>query len=421
MTEPCDLTAVEARRLIGQKKLAPTELLDKLHRPHRGGGPCGERHGRARLRPRPRRPRRRPMRPWRAATICRRCTACRSASRTCRTPRACAPPTAARSSATTSPRPTNASSAAVRAGRRDRRRQDQHAGIRRRREHAQRGLWRDRQSVRSHAVRRRLLGRLGGGAGHRHGADLLRLRHRRVAAQSRRVLRHRRLPPDAGPGRQRAARARLEQPLGRRADGAHRAGPVPAALRHGQRRCARPAGDHGAWPHGAPAGGLRGAGAHRPVAPARRAHAGFRLRADRAPHRRGVRREDRPVPPRLRAAPRTPRRTAPAPTRRSRCCAPSASWPAISEKVRTRPQDVGPNVRANVEEGLRYTAADVARAQSLQTALYRRWQAFFQRLGRDPDALDHHQPAAMARTVSRRRSTASRRAPISTGWRWPMR
>src|SRR3954471_1944636 len=28
MTEPCDLTAVEARRLIGQKKLAPTELLE---------------------------------------------------------------------------------------------------------------------------------------------------------------------------------------------------------------------------------------------------------------------------------------------------------------------------------------------------------------------------------------------------------
>jgi Asp-tRNA(Asn)/Glu-tRNA(Gln) amidotransferase A subunit family amidase len=44
--------------------------------------------------------------------------------------------------------------------------------------------------------------------------------------------------------------------------------------------------------------------------------------------------------------------------------------------VRSRPQDVGPNVRANVEEGLRYTAADVARAQALQTALYRRWQSF---------------------------------------------
>ncbi len=47
------------------------------------------------------------------------------------------------------------------------------------------------------------------------------------------------------------------------------------------------------------------------------------------------------------------------------------------DKVRTRPQDVGPNVRANVEEGLRYSAADVARAQASQTALYRRWQDFF--------------------------------------------
>ena len=28
MTEPCDLTAVEARRLIGQKRLAPTDLLE---------------------------------------------------------------------------------------------------------------------------------------------------------------------------------------------------------------------------------------------------------------------------------------------------------------------------------------------------------------------------------------------------------
>lgn len=48
-----------------------------------------------------------------------------------------------------------------------------------------------------------------------------------------------------------------------------------------------------------------------------------------------------------------------------------------AEKVRTRPEDVGPNVRANVEEGLRYTAEDVARAMMLQTQLYRRWQGFF--------------------------------------------
>ncbi|MCA3425756.1 MAG: amidase, partial [Roseomonas sp.] len=28
MTEPCDLTAIEARRLIGQRKLSPIELLE---------------------------------------------------------------------------------------------------------------------------------------------------------------------------------------------------------------------------------------------------------------------------------------------------------------------------------------------------------------------------------------------------------
>jgi amidase len=51
---------------------------------------------------------------------------------------------------------------------------------------------------------------------------------------------------------------------------------------------------------------------------------------------------------------------------------------AHAEKVRTRPQDVGPNVQANVAEGQRYSAADVARAMTEQTAIYRRWQGFFQ-------------------------------------------
>jgi amidase len=48
------------------------------------------------------------------------------------------------------------------------------------------------------------------------------------------------------------------------------------------------------------------------------------------------------------------------------------------DKVRKTPDMVGPNVRANVEEGLRYSAEDIARAFSLQTALYHRWQSFFQ-------------------------------------------
>ena len=49
------------------------------------------------------------------------------------------------------------------------------------------------------------------------------------------------------------------------------------------------------------------------------------------------------------------------------------------EKVRTRPQDVGPNVRANVEEGLRYTLEDAAHAATAQTRIYRAWQHFFAR------------------------------------------
>lgn len=47
------------------------------------------------------------------------------------------------------------------------------------------------------------------------------------------------------------------------------------------------------------------------------------------------------------------------------------------EKVRDTPDQVGPNVRANVEEGLGYSALDVARAMKLQTAMYKRWQGFF--------------------------------------------
>jgi Asp-tRNA(Asn)/Glu-tRNA(Gln) amidotransferase A subunit family amidase len=50
---------------------------------------------------------------------------------------------------------------------------------------------------------------------------------------------------------------------------------------------------------------------------------------------------------------------------------------AHGERVRTRPDDVAPNIRANVAEGLRFGIEDVARAFTAQTAIYRRWQAFF--------------------------------------------
>ncbi|MDA8248292.1 MAG: amidase family protein [Rhodospirillales bacterium] len=53
---------------------------------------------------------------------------------------------------------------------------------------------------------------------------------------------------------------------------------------------------------------------------------------------------------------------------------------AHAEKVRSHPDLVGPNVHANVAEGLRYSAADVAQAELAHTALYRRWQQFFKQV-----------------------------------------
>ncbi len=50
---------------------------------------------------------------------------------------------------------------------------------------------------------------------------------------------------------------------------------------------------------------------------------------------------------------------------------------AHRDKVLGHPQSVGPNVHANVTEGLGYSALDVAQAEVTQTAIYRRWQAFF--------------------------------------------
>jgi Asp-tRNA(Asn)/Glu-tRNA(Gln) amidotransferase A subunit family amidase len=47
------------------------------------------------------------------------------------------------------------------------------------------------------------------------------------------------------------------------------------------------------------------------------------------------------------------------------------------DRVRDHPEKVGPNVRANVAEGLAYTVVDVARGMEMQTALYQRWQIFF--------------------------------------------
>jgi len=52
---------------------------------------------------------------------------------------------------------------------------------------------------------------------------------------------------------------------------------------------------------------------------------------------------------------------------------------AFGATYRVRPERLGPNVRANVEEGLGYGAEQVADALAVQTLLYQRWQKFFER------------------------------------------
>lgn len=48
-----------------------------------------------------------------------------------------------------------------------------------------------------------------------------------------------------------------------------------------------------------------------------------------------------------------------------------------AEAMGTRPHDLGPNIHANYQEGLRYTGVDAARALGQQSDMYRRWQSFF--------------------------------------------
>jgi amidase len=51
----------------------------------------------------------------------------------------------------------------------------------------------------------------------------------------------------------------------------------------------------------------------------------------------------------------------------------------MHDGVQQTPRQFGPNVRANVEQGLRCSGLDVARAMKQQTVLYRAWQDFFER------------------------------------------
>jgi Asp-tRNA(Asn)/Glu-tRNA(Gln) amidotransferase A subunit family amidase len=56
---------------------------------------------------------------------------------------------------------------------------------------------------------------------------------------------------------------------------------------------------------------------------------------------------------------------------------------AHADKTRRTPDKVGPNVRSNVADGLALTAEDCARALTEQTRIYHAWQRFFAESGAD--------------------------------------
>ena len=172
--------------------------------------------------------------------------------------------------------------------------------------------------------------------------------------------------------------------------------------------------DRLSWPQAS----CHAARAGRSRQPARRDQRGSRLRPGRRRHPAGVPRCGRRASAACSLAPTTAtRRSTTAPTRRSRSPARSTSWRRTRETWRSRPEMLGPNVSANVEQGLAMSLEDVARAMQAHTLLYRRFLEFMA----DYDALICPAmavpPFPHAPAVRRGRSTASACAPTSTGWR----
>ena len=203
MTEPCDLSAVEARDLIGERKLSPVELLEsciaRIEKTNTAVNSMVATDLDAARK--------------RAKEIELSIGRGEDAGLLAGLPIGVKDLQATAGLRTTLGSPQykdnvpadDECNVACPAGRRRRDRQDQHARVRRRRQHRQPGLRRDRQSVRPGKDLRRLLGRLGGGAGDRHGAARDRLRHGRQPAQRRRRSA---ASSASGPARARAARLR---------------------------------------------------------------------------------------------------------------------------------------------------------------------------------------------------------------------
>ena len=219
-------------------------------------------------------------------------------------------------------------------GRRGADRQDERAGVRGRQPHVQHDLRHHPQPRRPDPERRRVQRGSGVRPRGRHGAAGRRLRHGRLAAQPRVVLRRGRPAAEPGPGTRVAERQPVGDHVGRWPDGSQRRRRGAAAERH---RRARPAGAAGA---GRPGRDLRAARLRHPRRAARRPEPRPRRRRSRSTTRWP--RSSRPPAPRWRPpAPGwsgAPRPDA-APTRPSVPCAPGTSRPgsATSSPSTRRP------------------------------------------------------------------------------------
>ena len=264
------------------------------------------------------------------------------------------------------------------------------------------------------AQSRRLVGRLGGGARHRHAAGLHRLRHRRLAAHSRRHVRRGGLPPLARHGRGRAPRHGLDADLGAGPDGPHGRRHLPA-LRHADRparfRSAQSfpiEADAFAEPWPVDLGSLRVAytedfgGA--PVEKGIRQTFRDKIKAMKHLFRRvdkveSIYGERRPL---LRRDPRRELRGAL--QRRLHQEQASCSGPTSAPTTRSAPS---------------MTLADFAWAHAEQTRIFRTFQELYKRLrpGDGPDGRLHAVPveAALCRGDGRQEA----RATTTTGWRRP--
>ena len=81
---------------------------------------------------------------------------------------------------------------------------------------------------------------------------------------------------------------------------------------------------------------------------------------------------------------------------------------------------LGPNVRANVEEGLRYSLEDYARAATAQTRIYRSFQTFFEGCDVLISPTITLSPRPWTELYPAEIDGAADEHPTSTGWRSPM-